>query len=277
MSEVAVLLTCFNRREKTLACLQRLFILRRDLDVFLVDDSSTDGTGNAVAELFPQVQVIQGNGALFWNRGMYLAWSVAAKRGYRYYLWVNDDVVVYEHCLGELFECVSVCQDRAVLVGLVDAGDGQAIYGGTDSAGRLLQPNGEMQEVYHMNGNVVLVPAQVFDIVGNLDPVYHHDLGDVDYGYRARAQGLSVVTSKSFVARGEKNDFCRIRLWGSDLRARFRRLYSPLGNPPTINFYFRRKHKGVVNAVVYYMFIHLINIAPDWVVRLVYGNRYIGA
>lgn len=277
MSEIAVLLTCFNRREKTLACLQRLFDLNINIDVFLVDDGSTDGTSDAVAELFPQVALIRGSGALFWNRGMHLAWSVAAKQGYRYYLWLNDDVVIYKHCLDELLECSSAWHDRVVVAGLVDAADGQVIYGGTDSADCLLMPNGGMQNVFHMNGNVVLVSAQAFDIVGNLDPVYHHDLGDVDYGYRARKHGVPVVTSKSFVARGERNDFCRVRLWGSNLKTRFRRLYSPLGNPPSINFYFRRKHKGLMNALAYYVFVHLLNMVPDSMVRFVFGDRYMGA
>ena len=72
---IAVLLTCFNRRAKTLAALEALF--KQDgagttfaLNVFLVDDGSSDGTGDAVRGAFPQVHVIDGTGDLYWNGGM---------------------------------------------------------------------------------------------------------------------------------------------------------------------------------------------------------------
>jgi GT2 family glycosyltransferase len=77
MYTIAVLLTCHNRRDKTITCLDSLYncLLPSDfqLDVFLVDDGSSDGTSKAVSEKFPSVNVIQGNGNLFWNQGMRLA------------------------------------------------------------------------------------------------------------------------------------------------------------------------------------------------------------
>ena len=47
MKTIATLITCHNRKDKTLACLDALFSNhlpdRVLLDVFLVDDGSTDG------------------------------------------------------------------------------------------------------------------------------------------------------------------------------------------------------------------------------------------
>ncbi|WP_333410708.1 hypothetical protein [Microcoleus sp. LAD1_D5] len=49
-TRIAVLLTCFNRKQKTLACLEALFnqTLPADtsLTTYLVDDASTDGIGS---------------------------------------------------------------------------------------------------------------------------------------------------------------------------------------------------------------------------------------
>ena len=42
--KIAVLLTSFNRKEKTKECLQSLYKILSELDVYLVDDNSTDGT-----------------------------------------------------------------------------------------------------------------------------------------------------------------------------------------------------------------------------------------
>lgn len=90
---IAIIMTCFNRKEKTLKCLGSLLAdSEHNLQVYMVDDGSTDGTGDAVKVSFPQVNVIRGDGNLFWNRGMHMAFSKAVEVGYDFYLWVNDDV-----------------------------------------------------------------------------------------------------------------------------------------------------------------------------------------
>ena len=61
IKSIAVLITCHNRREKTLKCLQSLYfnILSKNyvIEIFLVDDGSTDGTANAVFKKFPLVNI----------------------------------------------------------------------------------------------------------------------------------------------------------------------------------------------------------------------------
>jgi GT2 family glycosyltransferase len=273
---IAVLLTCFNRRQTTLSCLRRLFELDQKVDVFLVDDLSSDGTSASVSSEFPQVHVISGTGDLFWNRGMYLAWEHASSGDYSKFLWLNDDVILYDHCLCELLECSAKCNDTSIITGIVESLDhSETLYGGTDSQKRLLPPNGSLQPVINMNGNVVLVPRSVFTVLGNLDQHFHHDLGDVDYGLRAKQNGINVVTTRVAVGSCERNDVCRVRLWNTTLSERFRKLYSPLGNHPSINFYFRHKHYGILNALAYFAFIHGINILPDWVVARLFGSTYV--
>ena len=77
---IAVLMTCHNRVETTLACLRRLTPQLSPTDgVFLVDDGSMDGTGVKVKAEFSDVNVINGDGTLYWARGMHLAWKSAIK------------------------------------------------------------------------------------------------------------------------------------------------------------------------------------------------------
>ena len=273
---IAVLMCCFNRRVTTLRCLTHVFRLVPSAIVYLVDDNSTDGTAEAVSALFPQVHLINGGGDLYWNRGMHLAWSHAMVYGYPFYLWLNDDVILYDGGVAELLACSAICQHQAIISGIIEAHDGQEVlYGGTDSTHHLLVPNETLQPITNMNGNVLLVPASVFAILGNLDPYFHHDLGDVDYGLRGRQHGIQVLTSRVAVGSGDKNNLCRVRLWGTDVWQRFKKLYSPLGSHPRVNFYFRRRHYGLHNAVIYYVFIHLLNIMPDSLVRLVFDGKYV--
>lgn len=273
--KIATLLTCHNRKHKTIHCLESLFRVLPACEVFLVDDASTDGTSEAVRKHFPNVHIIEGNGNLFWSRGMYTAWREAMKEDYDYYLWLNDDVELYPFFFQELMECIQYGKNHCIVSGLIEnAEKTRILYGGCDEHKQLAQCNQIPTSIMFMNGNVVLVPKCVVSEIGIIDPVYHHDLGDVDYGLRALEHGIKVYATRRSVAMGYSNNFCRVRKWHATLKQRFQKLYSPLGSHPRINFYYRKKHFGILNAASYFVFLHILNILPDVVVETVWGELY---
>lgn len=272
--KIAALLTCHNRKQKTLTCLQSLFALTTEVSVYLTDDGCTDGTREAVEASFPSVKIVQGDGSLYWNRGMHKAWIEALKGDYDYYLWLNDDVVLYPHFLDALLAC---CPEwNALVCGLVEeAQSHEIIYGGCDQKKRPVSRSEASQQLYWINGNVVLVPREIVEQVGILDPYFIHDLGDVDYGMRVREAGFSVLSTPDAVAAGYRNNVCRVRRWNSSLFGRFRHLSTPLGSPLSRNFHFRRRHFGLLHALAYNTKIVLINLLPDWAVVRIWGNLYV--
>jgi len=272
---LACIITCHNRKSKTLACLDSLLKTLPQCNVYLTDDGSTDGTREAVASAFPNVIILQGDGNLYWNRGMYTAWKEATKTRFDYYLWINDDMRLYPFFFQELMECHNLCGKESIISGIIEDQEGKEIlYGGTNDYGKLITSSSIPENVDHMNGGVVLIPQCVIDKIGILDPTYIHDLGDVDYGLTAKEYGIKVCCTRKPVAAGYKNDFCRVRKWGTNIRERFRVLYTPLGSPPKLNFYFRKKHFGIMNAATYWIFQYAINIMPDSVISMLFGDKY---
>ena len=279
MNSIAVLLTCHNRKETTRACLKRLFEIRADIDVFCVDDRSTDGTAQMITSEFPRVTLIEGDGNLFWSRGMRLAWVTAReKKEYDFYFWLNDDLELYANAFDELLSCSHMEKDKAIITGLVEEKTShKAIYGGSDAAKRLIAANGKLNEVTFLNGNFVIVPRYVFENIGFLDKHFHHDLGDVDYGLTAKEHGMHVYTSRCYIGSTDvalRSKHMRIRMSNVDIVKRFKRLYSPLGSNPFITFYFKRKHQGIFAAFAYFLYLHFINLLPDFVWNKVSQLRY---
>lgn len=279
MNNIAVLLTCHNRKETTRTCLKRLFEIRSDIDVYCVDDNSTDGTAQMITVEFPQVTLIEGDGNLFWSRGMRLAWVTAReKKEYDFYFWLNDDLELYANAFDELLACSHSEKDKAVITGLVEEKTShEAIYGGSDAAKRLIAANGKLNEVMFLNGNFVIVPRYVFDKIGFLDKHFHHDLGDVDYGLTAKEHDMHVYTSRCYIGSTDaalRSKHMRIRMSDVNIIKRFKRLYSPLGSNPFITFYFKRKHQGFIGALIYFLYLHIINLLPDAVWDKVSQLRY---
>ena len=274
---IAAILTCHNRKNKTIACLNSLFSICPDIQVYLTDDGCTDGTPEAVRELYPlSVHIVNGNGNLYWSRGMYTAWKEAIKGNYDYYLWLNDDIELYPFFLKELFECNSIGGGNCIISGLIENFEhNRILYGGTGFDGKLNQTSEIPQLVSHMNGNVVLVPASVVAKIGIIDPVLHHDLGDVDYGLTAIENNIKVYTTRIPIASGYPNGICRVRKWNSSLLKRFQKLNHPLGSPLKTNFYFRKKHFGIIKAGLFCLHVIVINILPDSMVVKIWGDTYI--
>ncbi len=269
--EVAAILTCFNRREKTLACLNALFqntiVNDMVLEVFLVDDGSTDGTSEAVKASFPSVNVIKGSGDLFWNRGMHKAWTEASKKKqFDYYLWLNDDTFIFPNALSLFREAANETKGQAIIAGTTMSEKTRKLtYGGFSfEASQLLQPNGQLQKCKFFHGNVVLVPKAVFDVLGPHDPVFHHAIGDFDYGLRALKNKIPSYILTDFVAYCEDHEtlpkWCLPQV---PLKKRFNALYSPLGNShPYFFFVFDYRHKGLLVALKHFFSLNLRMLMP---------------
>lgn len=205
---MAVVMTSFNRREKTMECLAALcasqHIGRVELNAVMTDDGSTDGTAEAVSKAYPWVRVVHGDGSLFWCRGMHRAFGVALQHDFDYYLWLNDDTTLYPDALSKLFDCAAVQREKigkpVIVVGsTVDEQSGKLTYGGERRAAWWrrtsfikVQPSDAAQPCESMNGNVVLIPAETARLVGNLDPAFEHAMGDTDYALRANKLGVGV-------------------------------------------------------------------------------------
>lgn len=266
--KIAVLLTCHNRREKTINCLQALYSCiipdNYTIDVYLVDDGSIDSTSAAVKTKFPSANIIQGDGNLFWNRGMHLAWDHASKGNYEFYLWLNDDTILKEKALTILLANSSIKEDKAIICGVCQSQiTGMISYGGFDKANhKMIVPNGEPQICYFFNGNIVLVPQLVFEKVGNLDPFFHHEFGDFDYGLRAIKHNISSWISSEILGYCENNE---LKKWCNpkySMVSRIKIFYSPLGISPFQHFVYANRHWGIFKAIRTFVSQHIRLLFP---------------
>ena len=267
---IAGLLTCHNRKDKTLKCIEALFAQALpagcELSVYLVDDGSTDGTAEAVMRRFPEVYLIQGAGDLYWNGGMRVAFDAATDCGYNGYLWVNDDTVLDDGAvrllMDTLWEVAARVNRRSVVVGSIrDPDTGGHTYGGVVRASRWhplkfrpVEPADVPVRCATMNGNCVLIPSEVAERVGNLDQAFPHAIGDLDYGLRATRADCQVWVAPGYVGwcrrNPEDSTWVDARL---PLVERWRKVRHPKGLPLGAWKVFARRHAGPLWPVYWLM------------------------
>lgn len=262
-SSIAAVLTCYNRKDKTGACLNALFGAaerladRARLHVIVTDDGSSDGTGEMLRSRFPQVEVLHGDGGLYWNGGMCLAFGRALEQGHDFYLWVNDDTTLFPDCLERLLathDKLLASTGRCGLVAGSTCNDaGKVSYGGLrrKAGGKALQfclvePGVQPQSCESINGNCVLVSAAAARLLGNLESAYVHVMGDVDYGLRATGLGIPVWLAPGFVGHCNHDHLVEGSHLDTSLTLalRLKKAFSPKGLPPRAWGVFCRRHAG---------------------------------
>jgi GT2 family glycosyltransferase len=214
---IAVVMTCHNRRNLTIACLRSLkeqTILSGEtnkngysLSLWLLDDASTDGTAEAVKTEWPGAKIITGDGKRYWCGGMRDAWERAASTDPDYFLLMNDDTTLEHGALEQLLALAPTPEDEVIAVAAIaDPRSGRVVFGG-HKAHELtpVQPAGKAEHCDTMNANCALITRTVRRKLGGLHRAYTHSMGDFDYGFAATRHGIQIIQSPNILGFSEPN------------------------------------------------------------------------
>jgi GT2 family glycosyltransferase len=206
---VSIVTPIFNGIADTVAYLASLEAVHYpNFEVIIVDDGSSDGSSQIIADAFPAVRVLRGDGNLWWSGSTNFGIEDALSRGTDFVLTMNNDVKVAPDFLDALVVCAQENPDAIVGGKIYFMAEPDRIW----SAGGVLRwasgktfgmrGHGERdseayrhrREVDFFTGMCVLIPAPVFSRIGHFDaahfPQYH---GDSEFTLRARKAGIRLV------------------------------------------------------------------------------------
>jgi len=182
---------------------------------------------------------------------MRMAWAEAAKSAWDYHLWLNDDVILDANAISTLLATASEVSGKEGRIGIIvgncrDPETGRITYGGfLKGCKNWVEPSDRYQFCYTMNGNIVLIPRQVVDAVGNLRIEFRHAGADQDYGVRARKKGFILCVAPGYQGVCRRNDpAC---LWADPnipFRKRWRIMHGPKGQHPYEKYLVARQYHG---------------------------------
>jgi GT2 family glycosyltransferase len=257
----AVCIACFNRREKTLLCLKFLSnaFAKAALNhtVFLLDDASTDGTAKAIAEQFPQVNILFGDGNHYWAGGMRAAYGAALKQKFDYFIWLNDDVLLEENSIATALqmslELEAISGRGNIIVGAMRSPTNQAVsYSGMDRKKnrppwwfQKLEPWPDRpRPCTTINGNFVLIPSKIALKLGNIADGYVQTYADIDLGLAAGRAGFQCWIAPGYLGQCSENLTGRKNWKSADFKfqQRLMMLNHPLGSPWRARWVFARRN-----------------------------------
>lgn len=218
---LAVLCASYNRAETTIKGLTGLWAILSTIpgiepQLFLLDDASPDGTAALVRKAMPNAVVVDGNGRLFWNRGMRAAYGAARSvGGWDAYLIFNDDALLEPEGVRALFETYSrlnIAMPTACVGYFSNLAGTARTYGGY-LRGPGFSPlslipvavTKEDRRCDTFNGNFVLIPARQLEAIDPFPSVFHHQFGDIDIGYGLGRLGVQIIECAAPVGRCDRN------------------------------------------------------------------------
>jgi GT2 family glycosyltransferase len=222
--------------------LETLAALRNDegihANTIVVDDGSTNGIGDRIRAEFPEVQVIRGDGHLWWAGGMKVGMESALSEGVEAIVWLNHDCTPHPGTISALVEEASKIGMGAVSAWCTTRGfENAPVNPGFRNFKPIPVPELLISEkviVDGVNGNCVAMNASAIREIGLPDQKKHSHYGDGPYTWRLHKAGFTnVVLTRRHASLHRELERCideksHSMVWRTNLSAKFKYyLFSP--------------------------------------------------
>jgi N-acetylglucosaminyl-diphospho-decaprenol L-rhamnosyltransferase len=209
--DMSIVLVCWNNKAYLDPCLKSLYEgeLKSSFDVIVVDNGSTDGSQQMLAEKYPDVKLIQNEGNV--GLGKASNQGIEATKG-RFVLLLNNDTLVNGSALDVLVEYLDANPEAGATAGKLLNPDGSFQSGFAPFStlleeflivthiGEILWPgypshgdSNEIKETGWMSSACLLVRRAALDQIGLLDEGYFIYGDEADLQYRLNKAGWKVV------------------------------------------------------------------------------------
>lgn len=273
MIRVSIIIPVHNRREVTRKGLSNLnsaienyYEQSKSLEfkIILVDDGSTDKTSDMVSVNYPQIEILLGNGNLWWSGAINVGVNHALDNlRPDFIMFWNDDLTAKNDYFVELEKVLFDKKFNNSIIAskiLYDNEENSVFYNGAFidfKTGKLYHNRDKKRdkdlyvEADWTGGMGVLFPSEVFNKIGFVDnknfPQYY---GDADFSLRAKKAGFRIFCHRGPSLLNDRN-FTGVYHNGS-IKKYFQSLFS-IKSPYCIKIHlkFAFKHFSPLVAVIF--------------------------
>ncbi|MBU1120221.1 glycosyltransferase family 2 protein [Patescibacteria group bacterium] len=210
--KVYFLIPTRNRKEKLFACLHSIGKQTyKDIEIVVVNDGSTDGTGEDLANDFKNITVLQGDGELWWTGAMRMGVSYLLPQlmDDDFVLIQNDDTYMEPDFVQTLID--EYKSTKAIIGTTVkDKASGKLIYNAHKIVHgsfrtTIVDSQEELLETDTISGRGVLIPSKVFRKIGNFSKLFPQYAADYDFFCRAKQAGFKLLVSTKAISYSTSN------------------------------------------------------------------------
>lgn len=201
MDKIYVLTAVHNDIGDTRKLLKSLYSQTfKNCEVYIVDDGSTDGTSSFIQKNYPQVNIIRGDGNLWWtgslNLGLETILKIASNGDY---VWtINNDCIFRNDVLQKLYNCLKKIGNKMGIAGSIvldsktrEVWDSGVVVGWSKLR---FSRSTDAKKIDALSTKGTLYPIGVFKDIGLFDAKHFpHYFSDYEFSIRAKKNGYDLL------------------------------------------------------------------------------------
>ncbi|MDB5025318.1 MAG: putative glycosyltransferase [Mucilaginibacter sp.] len=212
---IYVIIVTYNGIKWIKRCLRDVLLSDVNVNIIVVDNGSTDGTGEFIDDTYPELELIKTSANLGFGQANNMGIKKALGYGADYVFLLNQDGYVEKNTIRKLVEFQLSHPDYGVLSPQQRNGDGSALDKKFDSIvlsssciiNSFEDSGTTVYNVYFVMAAFWLISAECLKKVGLFDPIFFHYGEDGDYLSRIRYHGFKtgvVMNSIGYHDRHER-------------------------------------------------------------------------
>ena len=288
MDNIAIILPVHNRKDTTLNCIKQLQTISNkdfEFDVIVIDDGSSDGTCEAIIKSYPHINILKGDGNLWWSGAINVGFKYAITNNYNFVYTLNDDITIFVDTLQVLYD--SFKYDRNAVYSSIRMGKQNKYFtAGFEYSGFFKKLKGQVFtlsnyikddfiEADSISTKSTLIPVNIIKQVGFFDTKHFpHNYSDFDYFIRVKKEGFKLLINvNSRIYTGNSDSNFHELLLNNDLKKIFRSFFDiKYGNHYKSLYYLSTKREGFLFGHISFLY-RLIPYFVWLFLRLVLPNK----
>jgi GT2 family glycosyltransferase len=204
---IHILIPFFNRKQLTMECLESFSKqIYSDYSITVVDDGSTDGSSEAIRSRFPNVEVIETKGGLWWAKSLNVGLEriLPRTKDGDFVLIINQDTEVKPDYLEKILEA-STRNHRALVGSVLRNFYDQKLFEKPTrvdwstysflKSGYSPEESGPYENADFLTTRGVIMPVEVFKKIGLYTRLLPHHVADLNFSMKAKRAGFNLILS----------------------------------------------------------------------------------
>ncbi|HAI73967.1 MAG TPA: hypothetical protein DCS28_03730 [Candidatus Moranbacteria bacterium] len=204
-----VVLNC-NGKDVLKKCLAGLFRLNYpNFEVVVADNNSTDGSLENARRDFSRATFIKNEQDLGFSAGNNIGIRYSLEKMANFIFLLSSQLEIDKNCLTKLTEAAEKNPEAGIFSPIIFSGNSDKVY---FSGGKI--DWWRMKSICHsreggnpdfISGDAMFIRAEVFKKIGLLDEDFFLSWGDIDFSFRAKKAGFSLLVASDSTARYFEN------------------------------------------------------------------------